>query len=498
MHPNPRRVLPLVVLLATLAAAGYWVFELRPARQNHRALVASGTIEATQVQIGAEASGKIAAVLVSEGDRVQAGQELARLDQALLLAQLEQARAGLAQAQANYDLVAAGAPAEQRQAAIAAAELELVSAQQALQALYDAADLARARAQQNLDQAQKALDDLAEEHSLALAQARDALLKAQRTYTDTLEIRQNMDFAANSKEVREARVEYDRLNGLLKQLWRLYKAEPGTPQTNPKKAMLWIKIQKTRFKLAQAERLVDLYGGEPTAEQIRRADANLALAEARLAEAQLAYERLKDGPDPIRTALAEAQLADARRAFERVRDGPDTDALALAQARLASAEARLAAAKAGPSVEQLALAQAQLDSARRAVETLEIQLEKLVVRSPTSGVVLSRLAEPGEFAAIGAVLLVIGREDDKTITVFIPEDRYGWLSIGQAAAVRVDSFPNQSFAATVIHIADQAEFTPRNVQTVAGRKNTVFAVRLKVVDPLGKLKAGMPADVTFQ
>ncbi len=72
------------------------------------------------------------------------------------------------------------------------------------------------------------------------------------------------------------------------------------------------------------------------------------------------------------------------------------------------------------------------------------------------------------------------------------------LSIGQPAVVSVDSFPGARFDATVVNIADQAEFTPRNVQTVEGRKNTVFAIKLKVDDPEDKLKSGMPADVTFE
>jgi HlyD family secretion protein len=63
--------------------------------------------------------------------------------------------------------------------------------------------------------------------------------------------------------------------------------------------------------------------------------------------------------------------------------------------------------------------------------------------------------------------------------------------------VSVDSFPNQTFDATVTRIADQAEFTPRNVQTSEGRQTTVFAVKLAVQDPAGLLKPGMPADVAF-
>jgi len=50
----------------------------------------------------------------------------------------------------------------------------------------------------------------------------------------------------------------------------------------------------------------------------------------------------------------------------------------------------------------------------------------------------------------------------------------------------------------VIQIADEAEFTPRNVQTAEGRKTTVFAIQLAVENRDGKLKPGMPADVTFK
>jgi HlyD family secretion protein len=87
--------------------------------------------------------------------------------------------------------------------------------------------------------------------------------------------------------------------------------------------------------------------------------------------------------------------------------------------------------------------------------------------------------------------------DNLTITVYVPEDRYGEISLGQSATLTVDSFPGENFATTVCAIAEQAEFTPRNVQTVEGRSSTVFAIKLLVTDPNGKLKPGMPATVVF-
>jgi HlyD family secretion protein len=83
------------------------------------------------------------------------------------------------------------------------------------------------------------------------------------------------------------------------------------------------------------------------------------------------------------------------------------------------------------------------------------------------------------------------------LTVYLPESSYGNVKLGQAARVTVDAYPGVSFSASVVHIADQAEFTPRNVQTVEGRRTTVYALKLDMPNADGKLKPGMPADVTF-
>jgi HlyD family secretion protein len=93
--------------------------------------------------------------------------------------------------------------------------------------------------------------------------------------------------------------------------------------------------------------------------------------------------------------------------------------------------------------------------------------------------------------------MTLGLLDNLSITVYVPENLYGGLSLGQSASVTADSFPGETFNGTVTHIADQAEFTPRNVQTAEGRSTTVFAIKLQIQDTAGKLKPGMPADVVF-
>lgn len=119
------------------------------------------------------------------------------------------------------------------------------------------------------------------------------------------------------------------------------------------------------------------------------------------------------------------------------------------------------------------------------------------IRSPIDGVVLLRAAEPGEIISAGGSLLVIANLDEMNLTIYIPEDQYGKIYLGQEYPITVDSFPDRVFMGKVTHISDKAEFTPQNVRTVEGRKSTVYAVRLTVPNPDHDLKPGMPADVTL-
>ena len=97
----------------------------------------------------------------------------------------------------------------------------------------------------------------------------------------------------------------------------------------------------------------------------------------------------------------------------------------------------------------------------------------------------------------GSVGLIIGQLQEVSLTVYIPETEYGKIKLGDSVSIAVDSFPGKDFTGTVSYISDQAEFTPRNVQTVDGRKTTVYAVKITVPNTNLELKPGMPADVIF-
>jgi multidrug resistance efflux pump len=120
------------------------------------------------------------------------------------------------------------------------------------------------------------------------------------------------------------------------------------------------------------------------------------------------------------------------------------------------------------------------------------------IRSPIDGMVLEKPMEQGEIVSPGAIIITVGNLKKLKLTVYVPEDRYGQIFLGQSYPVRVDSYPGIVFWGKVSHIADTAEFTPRNVQTIQGRKDTVYAVRLILDNADLRLKPGMPADVTLE
>jgi HlyD family secretion protein len=94
---------------------------------------------------------------------------------------------------------------------------------------------------------------------------------------------------------------------------------------------------------------------------------------------------------------------------------------------------------------------------------------------------------------VATVLLV----DHLWVRVYVPESWLGHIQLGQPVKVRTDSFPGRDFQGVVEQINRQAEFTPRNVQTVDDRIRQVFGVKVRLDNPENLLRAGSAADVFF-
>jgi HlyD family secretion protein len=172
--------------------------------------------------------------------------------------------------------------------------------------------------------------------------------------------------------------------------------------------------------------------------------------------------------------------------------------LATAEAGLAAAQAKLDAALAGPTAEQLAAAEAQVRQVEAAAGVLEAQVGKLTSAAPRSGVVTKRLVRAGETVAPGAPLLTLADLDTLTLTVYVSERDLGRVRTGQEVDLAVDAYPRETFRGAISSIGTRAEFTPRNVQTKQERVNLVFAIKVRVANPDGRLKPGMPVDARIR
>jgi HlyD family secretion protein len=245
-------------------------------------------------------------------------------------------------------------------------------------------------------------------------------------------------------------------------------------------------VPSYRIKIAIAKTL----NGD--SDVITAANDALDVAEAELKDAQAAYDDVLTtaAADHVRQARATVSVAQ-----ERYESALDT--LSRLQTGEYSPQVKIAAMALEQAKAALQQAQSAVNQSEANLALLDTQVSELTVSAPLDGIILTRNVEPGEFVQPGAVAFAMADLNNITITVYVPEDRYGQLKLGQQASVTVDSFPGEAFNAEVVHIADQAEFTPRNVQTVEGRSSTVYAIKLKVTDSEGKLKIGMPADVTF-
>jgi multidrug efflux pump subunit AcrA (membrane-fusion protein) len=168
-----------------------------------------------------------------------------------------------------------------------------------------------------------------------------------------------------------------------------------------------------------------------------------------------------------------------------------------AEAVVQMAQAQLDALQAGATDEEIAIVEAQVEQAQAALDGLIALHGKLTIAAPLGGLVLERSIHEGELAAPGATLITLGDLDKVTLTVYVPEDQLGKVLIGQEVEVRVDSFPERAFIGTVVAIAHEAEFTPRNVQTQEERVNMVFAVDVSIPNPDHALKPGLPADAVI-
>jgi HlyD family secretion protein len=210
-----------------------------------------------------------------------------------------------------------------------------------------------------------------------------------------------------------------------------------------------------------------------------------ALIEQRRALAEAAATRTAE----IRAAQVDSQRAAndlARARVLRAQDVASAQELDRLEAAAASAAARLQAVRAAVRESQ---------AARAAAEATESIRDELVLIAPADGIVLTRFAERGEAIAAGVPVVSVGLVGAPWVRAYVGEQFVARLRTGQDVRVRVDGYPDTSFAGQVSEIAPRAEFTPRAALTERERADLVFGIKVSLGDNGGRLKGGMPVRV---
>jgi HlyD family secretion protein len=197
------------------------------------------------------------------------------------------------------------------------------------------------------------------------------------------------------------------------------------------------------------------------------------------------------------TALREYERS--RETADQVKEGSRAETIRTGEARLAEGEALLRQAKSNVSrievaQKDLEAARATVAAARSALDQAALQLEYAQLKAPLAGIITSRNTEPGEVVTPGREVLTLSDISRVDLKIFIDETQIGKVKPGQKAEVRVDTFPDKTFAGVVTFISPEGEFTPKIIQTRKERVKLVYLVKVSIPNLQHELKSGTPAD----
>ena len=160
-------------------------------------------------------------------------------------------------------------------------------------------------------------------------------------------------------------------------------------------------------------------------------------------------------------------------------------------------EAERAQSVAAAQEKSLAAAETRIVQARAQLEDVEAQLREMRVLAPSDCVLEILSVKVGDVLPPNREVATLILPSYLWVRVYVPQPWLGFIKLRDEVQVRVDSFSGDVFRGTIEQISRQAEFTPRNVQTVEDRIRQVFGVKIRLENRDDKLRAGMSADVTF-
>lgn len=236
-------------------------------------------------------------------------------------------------------------------------------------------------------------------------------------------------------------------------------------------------------------------------------------AQAKAVRARVALLEAGSRKEDIRALVAEVSAAKsneklAKRTLQReeglavkgIGRPADLDAAssaaATAVARRQEIEQQLARARRGARSEEIDVAVAEAEAAESAMKAYDERIARHVLRSEHAGYVLEMHREEGEFVGVGSPIVTIADLARPYVDVFVPQGDIDEPALGRAAHIHVDAL-EEAFSGRVEWIGRRTEFTPKFLFSERERPNLVIRVRIRVDDPEHRLRAGVPAFVTW-
>ena len=270
-------------------------------------------------------------------------------------------------------------------------------------------------------------------------------------------------------------------------------------------------IEQQAAELKQAGARLDLLLSGTRDQEIEEGRAAVERVATEAEKARLDWERAQTlyqnedisaaQRDQFKSA-AEATAASVRQARQRLDllvEGPRQEDIEAARAQLERAQAGLKLAETlrldVKRMEQsIETAKADIDGARAQLAFIDTQLGDMVMRSPTDGVVLVKAAEAGEVLAGGTTVVEIGDVEHPWLRGYISEEDLGRVQLDAPVRVHTDSYPDKIYEGRISFIASEAEFTPKQIQTLEERVKLVYRIKIDVANPHRELKLNMPSD----
>lgn len=220
------------------------------------------------------------------------------------------------------------------------------------------------------------------------------------------------------------------------------------------------------------------------AAQKLKAQAAVASAEAAVAVAQASVAQAE-----AKLALSQSELSRAESLSAR--DVVSQANLDISRTQVQVDEAGLEAAKAGVVAKQRGV-----DAENANLRGIDSSIEDSTLRAPEAGRVLYRLSQPGEVLGIGGKVLTLVSLGDIYMEFFLPASAAPRVVLGDEARIVVDILPDVAVPAIVSFIAPQAQFTPKQVETIAERESLMFRIRVRipqalVANHLAQVKTGV-------